>query len=386
MVSIPPDKNREKLGPHGLEIIELPKKMFPYVDVPSLRTRPIEGTRKTEPPIIGARAAIDNKVARRRVTQEDKDRILEIVKEVFRMPLPVRLSDLMCLSPVAHRLILDLVKQKKISQSPDGVVLQLEKALIDELDETNRLLGLGLDITIAEIAMITTLPRRVVNQVEDIPQTAIQELDNRPIEIFLQDLPMPASYISDGRSGVPKGGLVIPDPADVFLTEHSGSTVSGLITAAESEKIRVIYPVLNNARREESILDEGSQVCSMDLETAQTLGVSWDPDLKIGIQSSNKSTSRTLGLARNVPIDCGNGVVAYAQLHVVKDAAYKVLLGRPFLTVMSAVSANSLDGRHTIMLSDPNTSHRIVIPTYPRGEIPPQFREELEGSFPASKI
>ena len=130
----------------------------------------------------------------------------------------------------------------------------------------------------------------------------------------------------------------------------------------------------------------GSQVCSASEKAVQHLGISWDPDLTIGLQSSNRTTARTLGLARNVPINCGNGVIAYVQLHVVRDAAYKLLLGRPFLSVMSAQSSNHPDGSHTITLTDPNTLSRVVVPSHPRGEIPEQYREELKTSFRTSRI
>ena len=159
-----------------------------------------------------------------------------------------------------------------------------------------------------------------------------------------------------------------------------------MVTASESEKIRVFFPIVNNARREECIFDEGSQVCSASEAAARTLGISWDPDLTIGLQSSNRTTARTLGLARNVPIQCGDGVVAYVQLHIVRDAAYKLLLGRPFLSIMSAQSSNRPDGSHTMTFTDPNSGRRVVVPSFPWGEIPEMYREELSTSFRASRI
>ncbi len=59
------------------------------------------------------------------------------------------------------------------------------------------------------------------------------------------------------------------------------------------------------------------------------LRVSWDPGYTINLQSTNKGIERTLGLARNVPFLFGEATV-YLQVHIVRDPAYKVLLGRPF--------------------------------------------------------
>jgi len=48
-------------------------------------------------------------------------------------------------------------------------------------------------------------------------------------------------------------------------------------------------------------LDGGSQIVAMDIEIAKNLAVSWDPDIKIQMQSANKTVEETLGLAKNVP-------------------------------------------------------------------------------------
>lgn len=278
---------------------------------------------------------------------------------------------------------MDLLRRRKVATSTEGI-LSLEKAVAEELAEVNLLLGLDAGALEQDLLRLHTAPQFYA---AEEPQAEVYRTqEEATVEVLLQDLPVPVAYRASGREGVPQGALIIPDAADIFLTDNSGTVVRGLVTAAESEKIRVFYPVINNARREESIFDEGSQVCSASEEAAQALGISWDPDLRIGLQSSNRSTAKTLGLARNVPINCGNNVVAYVQFHIVKDAAYKVLLGRPFLTVMSAEASNKLDGRHTITLTDPNAGQRVVVPSYPRGEIPEQYRAELSVPFQASRI
>jgi hypothetical protein len=50
----------------------------------------------------------------------------------------------------------------------------------------------------------------------------------------------------------------------------------------------------------------------------------------------NKSTEQTLELARNVLFIFGY-ITVYLQVHVMNNAAYKVLLGRPFDTITESL-------------------------------------------------
>ena len=363
---------------------------MPYVAVPPLRTNPISGGRLVAPPEKNqsAKPSVDVKKAR-------KDLVISIVKEIFSLPHPVKFTDLLKLSPAAKQAASEMLRKHRLRMTKDGQVANLQEACYSILMETNEELGLSEDTLLEDLSLVCTQEESQA-EVTSSAQTSsgavekatskepIHEVD--VVEVLLQDLPIPDYYLSDGSGVVPAGGIVVPDPVEAYLMENRGSQVRGEVMATESERIRVFYPQVNNARREECIFDEGSQVCSASEAAAQALGISWDPDLTIGLQSSNRTTARTLGLARNVPINCGNDVIAYVQLHIVRDAAYKLLLGRPFLSVMSAQSHNSPDGRHTMTLTDPNSSNRIVIPSFPRGEIPEQYKEELKSSFRTSRI
>jgi len=383
-------KPKNTLGPSGLEIVEPVRRPLPYVEVPALRTKPISGGRAKAPEKTpAAKETVDLKKAR-------KDLVISIIREIFSLPHPVRFSDLLKMSPIAKQAASEMLRQNRIARTKEGLVTNVQEACYEDLMEVNSQLGLGPGALLDDIECIysqmaetpssgsTSSPSRAAT-VEEVPEETAR-VEQEIVEVLLQDLPMPDFYSSDGLGEVPRGGIVIPDPVEAFLQENGGTRVKGTVTASESEKIRVFYPTVNNARREECIFDEGSQVCSASEAAAQALGISWDPDLTIGLQSSNRTTARTLGLARNVPINCGNDVTAYVQLHIVRDAAYKLLLGRPFLSVMSAQSNNYSDGKHTITLTDPNNLNRIVVPSFPRGEIPEQYREELQTSFQTSRI
>ena len=55
------------------------------------------------------------------------------------------------------------------------------------------------------------------------------------------------------------------------------------------------------------------------------------------------------------------------QVHVIKDPAYDLLLGRPFDTLMQTNVQNLEDGGMLITLTDPVTKRRVTVPTFVRG-------------------
>ena len=85
------------------------------------------------------------------------------------------------------------------------------------------------------------------------------------------------------------------------------------------------------------------------------------------MQSANKDVELTLGLARNVPFSLGS-ITVYLQVHIIRDPAYQVLLGRPFDTLTESSVQNYVDGQQTLTITDPNSGTRCTIPTYERGK------------------
>jgi len=122
----------------------------------------------------------------------------------------------------------------------------------------------------------------------------------------------------------------------------------------------------------ESLLDGGSQIVAMDVEIAKNLAVSWDPDIKIQMQSANKMVEETLGLTKNVPFIFGD----ITEVHILMDPAYKVLLGRPFDVLTESMVHNHRDGGQMVIVTDPNT-RRCVLPTYERGR-PPNILQSVD--------
>jgi hypothetical protein len=198
--------------------------------------------------------------------------------------------------------------------------------------------------------------------------------------ISVSDLNIKTTFTitTKAEGDIPKGSIIFNDPVAQYLQELDPSeTPKQIYVAKESHALRSVYPLINKTGRIESLLDGGSQIVAMDVEIAKNLAVSWDPDIKIQMQSANKTVEETLGLAKNVPFIFGT-VTVYLQVHIITDPAYKVLLGRPFDVLTESVVHNYKDGGQTVVVTDPNTRKRCVLPTYERGKSPNILQSMVE--------
>jgi hypothetical protein len=122
----------------------------------------------------------------------------------------------------------------------------------------------------------------------------------------------------------------------------------------------------------------------MSKATAENLGLTWDPNILIHMQSANGQYEKSLGLAKNVPFKFGT-IVVYLQVHVINNPAYKVLLGRPFDAVTRSTYKNDEHGGQTLVLKCPVTSLDFEIKTHERGKEPDKS-EAKEQDFCYSMI
>lgn len=205
----------------------------------------------------------------------------------------------------------------------------------------------------------------------------------RPKKVRLQELVDPVFMLTeDASDDLPKGFLVADDPVLQYLRENKGKEGEelGVVVAAESEPLRAIYSVINGVGQEECLLDNGSQIVSMAKEVAVALGLTWNPKIRINMESASGHVDRTLGLARNVIFRMGHLDIAL-QVHILEDPPYRILLGRPFDTFTSSKIDNSGDGHTVVTLTDPNTKETCVIPTYKRGETPDDLSRSKQLPF-----
>ena len=209
-----------------------------------------------------------------------------------------------------------------------------------------------------------------VNQIETIN---IDRLPEASYEVLAED-----------TNGMAKGSVVVSDPVMQYLnTLIPGEAAKSVIVAAESYALRTVYPLVNRMGEVESLLDPGSQIVSMSKAIAVLLGVTWDPDITVQMQSANTTLEKTLGLAKNVPFLFGT-ITAYLQVHVVENAAYKVLLGRPFDIITESIVKNDRNGSQSLTLTDPNTGERCVMHTHERGKVPTILQRSFKSDFRAA--
>ena len=84
------------------------------------------------------------------------------------------------------------------------------------------------------------------------------------------------------------------------------------------------------------------------------------------MQSANGTVDKSLGLARNIPCRIGD-ITLYLQIHVIRDPAYDILMGRPFDVLTESIVRNYANEDQTITICDPNSGEVTTIPTLPRG-------------------
>lgn len=171
--------------------------------------------------------------------------------------------------------------------------------------------------------------------------------------------------------GFPVGSVIVPDPVEQYL-ESLGpdETPRPVYAAKDAEALKVVYPTVQDRKPVESVLDSGSQIVSMSYEEAQDLGLVWDPDVQIYMQSANGALEKSIGLAKNVAFKFGD-LTVYLQVHIIDGPAYKVLLGRPFEVLTESQFMNKRDGSQIVTLKDPVTGKRCSMPTINRGSKKP---------------
>ena len=119
----------------------------------------------------------------------------------------------------------------------------------------------------------------------------------------------------------------------------------------------------------ECILDPGSQIVAISEGLCNHLHLVYNPANTLGMESANGIVNRSLGVVMDVPLTInGTNITLYLQMHVMRDAAYGILLGRPFDTLASTIVETSPDGVHKLTLRCPNTQRVAVVPTFNRGE------------------
>jgi hypothetical protein len=162
-----------------------------------------------------------------------------------------------------------------------------------------------------------------------------------------------------------EASIIVPDPYEAYLSSLSPKdTPKNFTVAQESLALWSIHMSIANESSVECIVDPGSQIIAMSQQLCHELGLTYDPSIRLHMQSANGEINRSLGLARNVPAQIGN-ITLYLQIHVIHSPAYDVLLGRPFDVLTCSIIKNYSNEDQTITIRNPNTGKSVVIPTVP---------------------
>lgn len=121
----------------------------------------------------------------------------------------------------------------------------------------------------------------------------------------------------------------------------------------QQSAIRSVLLTIDNRAVIECIVDDGSQIIAMSEAVCHELALPYDPRIILRMQSANGSISPSLGLARNVPFALGD-ITIYLQVHIVRNPAYDVLLGRPFAILTQSIVRNFANEDQTLTICDPN--------------------------------
>jgi hypothetical protein len=165
------------------------------------------------------------------------------------------------------------------------------------------------------------------------------------------------------------------DPICQFLQANPGAMVKVMV-GAPFMSLRSVLPVVNEAKKVECILDNGSSIVSMSKDTALELGIGWNPKWRIFLESANNMVNQALGVAFNIPF-CFNHITVRLQVHILEEAAYKVLLGRPFDCLTQSRVRNFMDGKQLITLTSLHTGEEVKIGSYDRGKLPPEAEPSM---------
>ncbi|KDR73891.1 hypothetical protein GALMADRAFT_1335736 [Galerina marginata CBS 339.88] len=150
-----------------------------------------------------------------------------------------------------------------------------------------------------------------------------------------------------------------------------------VLTASPINRLRVIFAVLNNSVKAECVLDQGSEIMAMDKKVWEKTQHELKPNKTISMESANSQSSLTARLCENLKMKFGN-LELYLQVHVVENAPFEVLVGRPFFIYTECVTRDYADGNQDITLTCPNTHTISTFPTLPREKLIEVKEPELD--------
>jgi hypothetical protein len=222
----------------------------------------------------------------------------------------------------------------------------------------------------SQVREITTTRRIPVDtDPADIPSFNFQMInDDEELPYDWDPTPAFALNRTDERLP-PKGATIVADPVEEYYNQLEPGEIPSLdrlTVAKDSTAIRSIHALVDSSQKKECTVDPGCQVIAMSEATCHSLGLAYDPRIRLNMESANGSFDWSLGLARNIPFLVGT-ITLYLQVHVIRSPSYEILLGRPFDVLTESIIRNYTNEDQTITITDPNSGTQCTIPTFARG-------------------
>jgi hypothetical protein len=174
----------------------------------------------------------------------------------------------------------------------------------------------------------------------------------------------------------PPGAAIVPDPFEAYLNSLApGELAQQIIVAKELHSLHSIKMDIGEGSSVEGILDGGCQIISMSKAVCHHLHLNYDPTIILHMESANGTVDPSLGLTQNVPCSIGD-ITLYLQIHVIRQPAYDILLGRPFNVLTHSTTQDFANEDQTITIRDPNSRRVVTIPTVLWS--PPKFCMNLQ--------
>ncbi len=215
---------------------------------------------------------------------------------------------------------------------------------------------------------VPAIPLSVLSVMMDDPEASEDVLESVQCLEDLSGPPEEAGSTGGIVSLQLRGGDADDDEDEPAPRQRSRS--NSLIVGKPSEKLRALFAWVNEAELVECVYDPGSEVVAISADKCYELGIPCDERQKNPMTSANGTKDTTKGLANNVLLELQGGIAIYLQMHVVENAAYDILLGRPFETLMGVSSRNLPDEKHELVVTCPNTDRCLTLRTYARGDSP----------------
>jgi hypothetical protein len=233
---------------------------------------------------------------------------------------------------------------------------------------------LSTGITLSQRDLLSLAPE-LCTKIADV--TVCKRIARTDAQAVLENIPevaparsseahMPASF-SKTIHELPANTTIIKDPYEALLRQWLCGECSGepVKVATESNALRAILPTIADQEQVEAILDPGCQIVAMSEEVCIVLSIAYDPNVRLNMVLANGGINQLLGRAKNIPFKIGK-ITVYLQVHILRQPAYDILLGRPFDVLTESVVVNYRDENQTITILDPNTGKKATVPTVRR--------------------